>query len=220
MRMCRAIFERVVILGYCALLLSGASATSAGAAPAPSAIALNAFARSWASVPGYSAIVTVFEQKGTRVQNVVFDYSFRKPSSATVQVVKGQNAGVTLLWDGGSNVVAHRGSGLSAMFKKTLSLHDSQVTTIRGSSIDELSFGKILEHAQQTAGKLSVSPGPAIAGATDAVTLIPSHPGADAQYTREVIAISKTTHLPVRVLGYQGHTLVRKIDFSNVKLEH
>ena len=30
------------------------------------------------------------------------------------------------------------------MFKRTLSLHDPLVTTLRGSSIDQLSFGAIL----------------------------------------------------------------------------
>jgi hypothetical protein len=149
----------------------------------------------------------------------VFNYSFRKPSNVTVQVVKGTNAGVTLSWDGGTSVVAHRGSGFMGIFKKTLSLHDPQVTTIRGSSIDELGFGNILAHARQTPGKLSVGPGPVIGGvATEAMTLIPVSPAADAALTREVIEIWTKTHLPTRVLGYQGRTLVRKIDYSNVKL--
>lgn len=189
------------------------------AAPSRASAALDAFAGAWAAITEYTATVTVFERKGTRVQNVVFDYSFRKPSNVTVRVTKGTNAGVTLVWDGGTTVVAHRGSGFTGMFKKTLSLHDPQVTTIRGSSIDALSFGKILEHARQTPGKLSLSAGVAMNGVpTDAVTLIPANPAADAALTREVIAISRTTHFPMRVLGYQGQALVRKIDYSNVKL--
>jgi hypothetical protein len=152
---------------------------------------------------GYAATVTVFEQRDNRVQNVVFNYNFRKPSSVTVHVVAGTNAGVTLVWDGGTSVVVHRGSGFIAMFKKTLPLHDSQVTTIRGSSIDELSFGKILTHARQTPGTLSVRPGVVIGGvATEAVTLMPAKPATDAALTREVIEISTKTHLPKRVLGY------------------
>jgi len=53
---------------------------------------------------------------------------------------------------------------------------------------------------------------------TDAVTLIPSDPAADAHLTREVIEISRTTHLPTRILGYEGSMLARKIDFTNVHL--
>lgn len=36
--------------------------------------------------------------------------------------VAGQNAGVTVIWSGGSTVVAHRGSGLAALFTKTFPL--------------------------------------------------------------------------------------------------
>jgi len=190
--------------------------------PSPSGVAaqrLDEFARAWAAVTAYTATVTVFEQKDTQIQNVVFNYAFRKPASVTVHVVSGSNAGVTLVWDGGTTVVAHRGSGLAALFKRTLSLHDPLATTIRGSSIDQLSFGAILAHAQAEAGTLSEVPGEVIDGVpTDAVRLSSSNPAANAGLTREVVELSTITHLPVRVLGYEVDTLVRKIDFSNVTL--
>jgi hypothetical protein len=179
-----------------------------------------AFARAWAGATGYSATVTVFDQKGTQTQNVVFDYTFRKPSNVRVHVLTGPNAGVTLTWNGGPTVVAWHGSGLAAMFKRTLSLHDPLVTTLRGSSIDQLSFGAILAHGQQEAGSLSEAPGEVIDGvAVNAVTLIPAGSAADAGLTREVVELSAVTHLPMRVLGYDGSTLVRKVDFSNIKLQ-
>ncbi len=185
----------------------------------PAASALNAFARAWASIVSYTATVSVFEQKGNQTQNVVFNYSFRRPATATVQEVTGPNAGVTLIWDGGATVVAHR-PGLLGLFKRTLPLHDALATTIRGSSIDELSFGAILGHAEEAAGILSVTPGEIVGGVTtDAVTLIPTASAADAGLTREVLELSPTTNLPVRVLGYVGTILVRKIDFSNVKVQ-
>lgn len=180
---------------------------------------MRAFARAWAGITAYTATVTVFEQKGAQSQNRVLNYTFRTPSDVTVQIVGGQDAGATLLWSGGSDVVAHHSSGLTGMFKKTLSLHDPQATTIRGSSIDELTFGNILAHAQRTPGKVSEASGPAIGGPTDAVTLIPDDAEANAGYTREVVDLSKNTHLPARVLGYQGDMRVRKIDFSNIQLE-
>jgi hypothetical protein len=128
---------------------------------------------------------------------------------------------VTLAWGGGSTVVARRGKGLAALFKRTLPLHDPLATTIRGSSIDELSFGAILAHAQETAGALSVGKGDTIDGsATTAVTLEPTVAATDAALTREVIEVSETTHLPMRVLGYAGQVLVRKIDFSNVTFQN
>jgi outer membrane lipoprotein-sorting protein len=179
-----------------------------------------AFTHEWAAIAGYSATVTVFEQKGAKVQRVVFDYSFRKPSNATVRVVHGPNAGVTLVWNGGTTMAAHRGSGLMAQFKRTISLHDPLATTIRGSSIDQLSFGAILTHAQKTPGTVSQSLGPVIGGvATESVTLAATTSASNTGLTREVVDISKTTHFPVRVLGYAGRTLVRRIDYSNVKIE-
>ena len=106
------------------------------------------------------------------------------------------------------------------MFKKTLSLHDPLVTTLRGSSIDQLSFGAILAHGLQQGGSLSEAPGEVIDGIpVNAVTLIPAQSGADAGLTREVVELSAVTHLPVRVLGYAGPTLVRRLDFSNIKLQ-
>jgi hypothetical protein len=190
------------------------------AQPAPSSSAaqdLNSFAQAWASIAAYSATVTVFERKGTQVENLVLNYSFRRPSSVMAHVVSGPNAGGTLTWDGGATVVARRGTGLAALFKKTFSLHDPGVTTIRGSSIDQLSFGAILAQAQQGGGTLSEAGPDVIDGvATDAVTLVPADPAADAGLTREVVELSAVTHLPVRLLGFEETTLVREIDFSKV----
>jgi outer membrane lipoprotein-sorting protein len=203
--------------------LVGAQPARTPAPPAtPSAGAteeLSKFAQAWAGVTAYSATVTVFEQKGTQVQNVVFDYSFRKPANATVHVASGPDAGVTLVWAGGETVVARRGTGFAALFRKTFGLHDPLATTIRGSSIDELSFGAILARAQQDAGILSEEPGAQIDGVgVSAVTLIPSGPTTEVGLTRESIDISTATNLPVRVLGFDGGTLVRKIEFSDVKV--
>jgi len=199
------------------MLLDAGSASSA-TPPPPSA--LRAFTGAWAPVTAYNATITVFEQNGIAVQNVIFKYTFRKPSIVTVDVIGGPNNGVSLLWTGGTTVSAHR-SGLTAALKETLALHDPKVTTIRGSSIDELSFAQILVHAQQTAGKITQGPGLIINGvATDAVTLIPTRPATDARYTREIIEISRITHFPLRIMGYQGSTLVRKVDFVAVTLTH
>jgi outer membrane lipoprotein-sorting protein len=203
------------------LAVACASLLILGAAPSRASSALSAFTSAWTAVTAYSATITVFEEKGVQVQNVIFRYTFRRPSTVTVDVVGGPNNGASLLWTGGTTVSAHRGSGVGGMFKKTFSLHDPQITTIRGSSIDELSFAQILAHIQQTPGKISQGRGPTINGVpTVAVTLIPAHPATNAGYTREAIEISKTTHFPLRVLGYQGPMLVRRINFVDVQFTH
>lgn len=190
--------------------------------PTPLAIApaWAAFEQAWANITAYSATVAIFEREGTQVPSSVLDYTFRKPSSATVHFVAGKNAGVTLVWDGGATVVAHRGSGLLALLRKTFTLHDPQVTTIRGSSIDQLSFAAILSHARGTPGIVSQEAGTTILGIpTEAVTLIPTSSVTNAGLTREIVDISVPTDLPLRVLGYEQETLVREIDFSNIKLQ-
>jgi hypothetical protein len=202
------------------LLVFGSNAVPAYAQQSgPALRELDAFAHVWAGVSGYGATVRIFVQKDAQTQNVAFDYSFDKPSNVKVHVTAGPNAGVTLDWNGGPTVVARRGSGLSALFSKTLSLHDPAVTTLNGSSIDELSFGAILAHVQRQPGSVSEAPAQPIDGvAVNAITLIPSTSTEDAGLTREVLELSAATHLPMRLLGYEGLTLVRKIDLSNIQL--
>lgn len=98
-------------------MLALGSPTPLPAQTAPAAWA--AFEKTWASVTSYSATVAIFEREGTQVQSSVLDYTFSKPATATVHFVVGKNAGVTVVWNGGSTVVAHRGTGLAALFKKT-----------------------------------------------------------------------------------------------------
>ena len=211
-----------LIVGCVALFLLGTQPTplrAQTAAEVPYPPAWAAFERAWANVTAYSATVTVFEQKGTQVQNSVFEYHFRKPSSATVGL-SNPYSGVTIVWEGGLTVDAHRGSGLMALFKKRFSLHDPQMMTIRGLSVDEASFGAILAHSQGAARTISQAPGPTILGIpTVAVTLVPNPSLFEAGVTHEVIDISTMVSLPLRVIGYEGETLVRQIDFSGLKLE-
>jgi hypothetical protein len=194
------------------------AAGTSGSAERIAAPAWAAFSHEWSGITGYSATVTVFEQKGTTDEHMVLDYTFGKPANATVHIVAGANSGVTLVWAGGDTMQAHRGSGLMASCKRTFALNDPRVTTIRGSSIDQLSFDAFLSPAQQTPGAVSQAPGPTIDGsATDAVTLAPSASESNG-LTREVVDVSEVTHLPVRVLGYEGSVLVRSVDFSDLKL--
>ena len=180
---------------------------------------LDAFAHALSGVTKYSATVTIFDQMDAQTQNVVFAYTFSKPSNVTVRVIAGPNAGITLDWNGGSTIVARRGSGLAAMFSKTLSLHDPLVTTLRGASIDQLSFGAILSRAQLEVDRLSLIPGGTIDGVpANALSMVSTGSAANPNLTREVVEMSVPTHLPIRVLGYNGLTLVSSIGFSDVKL--
>jgi outer membrane lipoprotein-sorting protein len=212
-------FALVASMALFALTAVPVPSPAQAAAPRTLTPAWTQFTQTWSDLSGYSATVTVFEQKGTQTENMVLDYSYHKPSSATMRIVQGKNAGVTLVWNGGSTMQAHRGSGLMASFKKTMAIDDPLATTVRGSTIDQLSFDAILAHAQQTPGSVAQLPGAPIDGlATDEVRLIPTNAENDG-LTLEVVDVSKTTHLPVRILGYDGPVLVRSIVFSDVKLQ-
>jgi hypothetical protein len=205
---------------------SGAPARAQASVASPSAPhssvppAWSAFASTWAGIVAYSATVTAFERAGSRAETLVVDYRFRKPSNVTARIVSGPNPGAILVWDGGPTMSAHLGSGLMYVLQKKLSLHDPSATSPRGSSIDQLSFAYVLDHGQSTPGTVLQRPGEVVAGvATEAVEIVPLAPADDGGLTREVVELSPTTHVPVRILGYEGLTLVRKIDFTNVTLE-
>jgi len=198
--------------------LAAAIAAQAQTAKPPAWVA---FRDLWKDVTWYSATVIVSEREGAEVRSSILNYTFHKPSSSTVYFTAGPNAGVTVVWNGGDTVVAHRGRGFAALFKKKFSLHDPRVTTIRGSSIDQLSFAAILAHSQGMPGIMSQDVGPPILDIpTEAVTFVPASSVADTGLTREVIDFSGPTGLPLRILGYEGDTLVRQIDFSNTILRH
>ena len=197
-------------------------AESEPAAVTPAAAAdraLNAYARAWAGMTGYTATVTAFEQKGTQSERCTLSYTFKKPANVAVHIISGPNAGSNLTWDGGPTVTGSPGSGLLSFLKKKFPLHDPAVTTTRGSSIDEMSFGSILAHAEHQTGTLTDGPAEDIAGVSaDVVALTPADPAADGGLTREVIELSSVTHLPLRILGFVGTLEVRRIDFTNVTI--
>jgi len=210
------VFGRIVTCA--AILVLGAGSAPSTQTNEPSALV--AFDHAWKGVTAYSATITVFEQKGSQTQNMTFDYRFNKPSNLAIRVVAGANKGATLAWSGGKTVVVRRGSGFLSLFRRTVALNDPLVETIRGSTIDQLSFGAILAHSGQP-GALSEANGDVIDGvATEKVTLVPTSPPADANLTREVIEISTTTHFPLRILGYEGSSLVRKIDIADTRFAH
>jgi hypothetical protein len=66
---------------------------------------------------------------------------------------------------------------------------------------------------------MSEAPGPTVDGvATDAVTMIPSDPAKSRNLTKETILLSRTTHLPVEHMGWEGDKLVEQEMFTDQKI--
>lgn len=174
--------------------------------PAP----LASFAKAWGAVQSYRTAVNCYNVKGNTNATSSYNYSFTKPASISMDVLSGAGAGNNVAWSGGSTVVAGRG-----MFKKSFSLTDSAVTSLRGATVVDLSFGSILAHAQQTKGQLSASSTTLDGAAVTLANLNVADPASDGGLTREAIYLSNATNLPVRVDGYTGAELVTSCTFSN-----
>lgn len=168
------------------------------------------FAKSWGSIDGYHTKINCYSVKGSQSRVSTFDYTFKKPSSISMQVLSGPGAGNNVTWSGGDSVIAGKG-----MFTKSFSLTDPMVTSLRGATIVSLSFGAILEHAQQTKGSVTVSQ-PALDGKqVDLVNVEVADPASDSGLTRESLYLSPASNLPVRVDGYTGSQLVNSCTFSD-----
>ncbi len=187
------------------------SLSIAPACAADAASTLDEYSIAWQNIAAYTAIISVFEQLHEQRESMRIDYAFRRPTDVRIHVIEGPNAGAILNWNGGPTLQARRGSGLIGIFRRTLRLNEPLATTIRGSSIDRLSFESILEHIRNTKGNLTLDQG--------RLTLIPREPATDGGLTREVFEFSPTSHLPISALAYEGNTLVRKVQFTDVRVD-
>lgn len=188
------------------------------AAAAPAASSLSEFSEAWAKVSDYSCSIVVHETQGSQTQDRRYDFWFKKPTFAKLEIVSGPGRGSGASWTGGDKVRGHRG-GILAGIKMSVSINDAQAVSLRGDNISTASFGYILSNLQSGKGTLSEAAGDAIEGApTDMIALKIANPAADHNVTRDVVYLSKVSHLPVRRVRYEGDTLVKEEDFVSVKL--
>lgn len=202
--------NRAIVLAATLAFAASASAVQAGAI-------LDEANAAFAKVNDYTATVAVHETDGKNTDDHVYAFAFKKPTSAKIDVLSGSNKGGGIVWNGGDKVKGHRGGMLSGIHL-TLDLHDKQVVSLRGDSIDTGTIPAMLDRFKQIKGDITEGTGPAIDGTpTDAVTLKVADPAADKGVTREVLYLSKATHLPVRRDRYTGDAIVKSETFSNLK---
>jgi hypothetical protein len=206
-------FRRIAMA---AAILTFTFALSAGARAA-SGSALDQFATALSSLNGYNATIQLYEVKGGSTEHAVFAYTFSKPTSVTMKVEQGPNAGATVKWSGGPNVNASKSGPFGITMGKNVSLNDPLVTSLRGYTVSDLSLGGILAHAQQTGGTLSSGSTTLNGVAVNAVRLNVANPSQNNGMTREVLYLSESSHLPVRIDGFAGSELVRTYRFTITK---
>ncbi len=205
-------FALVVAFTFAAAMLL-ASPREARAANVPTP-ALAAFARVWATVDDYRATVTDQERSndGAQTTETTYDFRFKKPDLARIDVIAGRNRGGGATYHGGDSLVGHTGGFLSAI-KMSIPLSDARAKSLRGGTIDQSSFGHQLREMLETPGALTESSGP---DATTSVTLVPKATLPDG-VTRLVLDISNANHLPVALRQYVGDLLVKAETFHNVQ---
>ncbi|MGH7714541.1 MAG: hypothetical protein ACREML_00965 [Vulcanimicrobiaceae bacterium] len=148
-----------------------------------SASALSNFADAWAKVNDYTCQITTHETAGADVQDRTYAYAFKKPHSARSEITAGPGKGAKLAWTGGT----------------------SRVMSLRGDTLESISFASILAWYQDNKGTLSESTTDTILGVPiDTVTLLIANPSANRDVSKDVLYISRVTHLPVRRVRYEG----------------
>jgi len=181
--------------------------------------ALAAFGAAVDALRDYTVTIAIHETDGGRTQDRAVRYWYKKPTTAKVEVISGAGRGSVAVWRGGDSVRGHQGGFLS-MIKLTVGIHDPRAVSLRGDTIDSAYFGNILDRFKTTKGELSEAPGPAIAGVpTEKITLIAADPSANQRISRDVVYLSRVTHLPVKRERFEGDALVKSQFFSNLKLD-
>lgn len=176
------------------------------------------FADAWAKVNDYTAHIKVHETDGGKTEDRQYGYFYKKPHMARIDVLEGPGKGGGAVWLGGDKVKGHQGGMLSGI-RLTVDLKDKRATSLRGNTMDTASFGAILDAFKTTKGELSEGPGPTIEGTpTEVITLKVANPAANDGVTRDQLFISKTMHLPLRRVRFEGDKIVKDETWSNIKL--
>ena len=195
-----------------ALALLAPLGASAAGAPA-----IAQFDAAFANVHDYTMTVKSHEFNGSQTQDRVYHYWFMKPHFEKIAIVSGPGSGGGAVWNGGSQVSGHQG-GMLSFIHPTIGLHDSRATSLLGYTMIDGLMQSVVDKYREVPGQLSQQGGPVVDGAgTEIVTLKPSNPAADHNINRWVLYLSKTTHFPIRQIGYDGSTIVIDQWYSNIK---
>jgi outer membrane lipoprotein-sorting protein len=179
--------------------------------------AISAFDDAFAKVNDYTVTMTAHEVSGNDTQDRVYHYWFKKPADAKIEVVSGPGRGSGGVWTGGDRVSGHQG-GLLSHFHMKVDLHDGRAVSLRGYTIPDGLFSNEVARYRDSKGELSEHDGPTIDGeATDAVELKPADPKTLGGITRMVLYLSKSTHMPIKQMRYQGDQLVADETWTELK---
>jgi outer membrane lipoprotein-sorting protein len=173
--------------------------------------------KAWSGVSSYTATIVSDETpegRSTTPFDRTYDFKFLKPHMAHFVITDGAGKGADATWDGGDEVRFHQGGFLSAI-KSMVSTSDKRVASIRGDSIDSLSFGSQIDLFATTEGTLVDGKDPS---GQPTITLTPESYEFGG-VTRDTLTLDRATHLPIKRERYVGSKLVKTETFTNVKLD-
>jgi hypothetical protein len=201
-----------LVLGICMICLEGTREIArADTVPA-------AFTAAVEALQDYEVTITAHETDGRRTQDRVVRYWYKKPTTAKIEVLGGMGRGSAAVWHGGGTVHGHQG-GLLSMIKLTVGLHDARATSLRGDTIDSAYFGSELEHFRTTKGELTEISGVAIKGVpVDTLALKIADPATNGGVSKEVLFLSRVTHLPIERERFVGETSVKTEIFTDLSI--
>ncbi len=200
-----------VILSIFVALLGGLPA----AAATPAAIA--AFDSAFGKISDYTVTLHAHEVLGNQSQDRVYSYWFKKPHQAKTLIVSGDGNGSGGVWNGGDQVSGHQGGFLSRFHLK-VDLHDHRAVSIRGYTIPDGLFQNLVAQYTHIPGTLTEKGGPTIGGqATSEIDLRPANPSTAGGATRMIMYLSKSTHMPVRQIRYDGDKLLTDETWTDLK---
>ncbi len=207
----RSLSLNLIAAAVALALLAPVGASAAGAP------AIAQFDAAFANVHDYTMTVKSHEFNGSQTQDRVYHYWFMKPHFEKIAIVSGPGSGGGAVWNGGSQVSGHQG-GMLSFIHLTIGLHDSRATSLLGYTMIDGLMQSVVDKYREVPGQLSQQGGPVVDGVgTDVVTLKPANPAADHNINRWVLYLSKTTHFPIRQIGYDGSTIVIDQWYSNIK---
>ncbi len=200
-----------------ALLFALAASAPATALDEPEA--LGAASAAFAKIDDYRMTIAVHETDGSRVEERTYRVLFKKPTMERIDVVAGPGRGGGIVWLGGDKVKGHRGGILSGI-RLVFDIHNSQVTTLRGDSVDTATIPSMLADFTNIKGTISAASGPSINGAASvALTLDVATPATNHGLTREILYLSNVTHLPVRRERFAGPDLVKSENVTDMQTD-
>jgi outer membrane lipoprotein-sorting protein len=195
-------------------LAAAAIVAFTGAAPASFADQAYAnFDAAWAKVTSYTCTLTSHEVQGNKTQDRVYQLWFRKPVDTRMNVISGDDKGAEAAYQGGDRVKGHHGGFLSFLHL-TLNIHNSQATSIRGTTIADANFEALVEHIR---GLKTTNTDATVENGQTQVTVAVADPSTDQNVTREAMTFGPDG-LPVEFDQWEGDTLVKHQTFTDVKL--